>query len=112
LKQSSREDTRSPRLEEIIRQIREAKTRKNLYSSKTPTNSHFPVDNEDEPSIQLNSDQDHKKEGESAPKKVINRKKIIASKQKDQSASGDGQKNKTSKSKKKRISNTEEVKPV
>jgi tetratricopeptide (TPR) repeat protein len=112
LKQSGKPKNRSTRVEEIIRQIREERAKRNQYNSKFTGNSHIPDEQKTGQQSQSNSQQEPDNSGESKSKKGIDRKKIIAAKQTTKSASGNGQKKKRAKSKKKITTKTEEVNSV
>ena len=112
LKKFGKSNTKSTRVDEIIRQIREARAQRKIYNSQISRNSHIVKEKANKLSSQLDSVRDSDKSSESEKKKTIDRKKIIASKQKVQSDSGNGQKKKRAKSIKKSKSKTEETSSV
>jgi len=112
LKRFEKNNTGTSRVDEIIRQIREAKAQRETYNSQISRNSHIVKKKANELSSQSESVRESDKSVESDTKKTIDRKKIIASKQKVQADSGNGQKKKRVKSKKKPKSKTEETSSV
>jgi tetratricopeptide (TPR) repeat protein len=90
--------TKSTRVEEIIRQIREERAQRKMYNSQLSASFKVSRKRNAEKPDQSDLKSESDKKSESVTKQSINRKKMIASKQKSKVNSGNGQKKRRTKS--------------